>query len=239
MKNINTEKSEMNDICKKDSLDPNRMFIVLFIKRKAKTLAFQPYCQFYNSSVIDLTYEYQSLRTKMNDTACLLVQEINKCQLFIKESDTINFIELISFNKNDNQNIHSHLTFKYQSLRTKINDTSSLLQVREINSDTEEKVQSLEYQTVSETINTEKSKLVMELNDRNNIEICKVSLVPNYEIVNAENQQKEIESLTEDNRLLEDYLSNEHKEINKDILALQKKIDKFEKWHLSREFGEY
>ncbi|CAG8749960.1 24321_t:CDS:2 [Gigaspora rosea] len=270
MKNINTEKSEMNDICKKDSLDPNRMFIVLFIKRKAKTLAFQPYCQFYNSSVIDLTYEYQSLRTKMNDTACLLVQEINKCQLFIKESDTINFIELISFNKNDNrnitstistrkiENIYSHLTFEYQSLRTKMNDTSSLLQVREINSDTEEKVQSLEYQTVSETINTEKSKLVMELNDRNNIEICKVSLVPNYEIVNAgyedyifyekvkytineflENQQKEIESLTEDNRLLEDYLSNEHKEINKDILALQKKIDKFEKWHLSREFGEY
>src|SRR6185437_4484174 len=85
-KNINTEKSELNDICKKDSLVPNRMFIVLFIKRKAKTLAFQPYCQFYNSSVIDLTYEYQSLRTKMNDTACLLVQEINKCQLFIEES---------------------------------------------------------------------------------------------------------------------------------------------------------
>ncbi|CAG8631093.1 4303_t:CDS:2, partial [Racocetra fulgida] len=134
-----------------------------------------------------------------------------------------------------------------------MNDTSSLLQVREINSDTEEKVQSLEYQTVSETINTEKSKLVMELNDRNNIEICKVSLVPNYKIVNAgyedyifyekvkytideflENQQKEIESLTEDNRLLEDYLSNEHKEINKDILALQKKIDKLEKWHLNK-----
>ena len=83
------------------------------------------------------------------------------------------------------ENIYSHLTFEYQSLRTKMNDTSSLLQVREINTDTEEKVQSLEYQTVSETINTEKSKLVMELNDRNNIEICKVSLVPNYEIVNA------------------------------------------------------
>ncbi|RIB07044.1 hypothetical protein C2G38_2215591 [Gigaspora rosea] len=175
----------------------------LFIKRKAKSLSFQPYYQFYNSSSVI-------------------------------------------------ENIHSHLTFEYQSLRTKMNDTSSLLQVREINSDTEEKVQSLEYQTVSETINTEKSKLVMELNDRNNIEICKVSLVPNYEIVNAgyedyifyekvkytideflENQQKEIESLTEDNRLLEDYLSNEHKEINKDILALQKKIDKLEKWHLT------
>ncbi|CAG8852900.1 12387_t:CDS:1, partial [Gigaspora margarita] len=103
------------------------------------------------------------------------------------------------------------------------------------------------YQTVSETINTEKSKLVMESNDRNNIEICKV-LVPNYEIVNAgyenyifykkvkytidkflENQLKEIESLTEDNRSLEDYLSNKHKEINKDILALQKKIVKLEK----------
>ncbi|CAG8848585.1 41563_t:CDS:1, partial [Gigaspora margarita] len=47
-----------------------------------------------------LTFEYQSLRTKMNDTPSLL--EINKCQLFVEESDTMNFMEFISFNKNDN-----------------------------------------------------------------------------------------------------------------------------------------
>ncbi|KAF0536924.1 hypothetical protein F8M41_008766 [Gigaspora margarita] len=102
MKNINIEKSELNDISKKCSLVPNRMIIVLFIKRKAKILAFQ-------------SFEYQSLRTKMNDTACLLVQEINKCQLFIEESDTMNFMEFISFNKNDNS-MNSKKTIDYRNI---------------------------------------------------------------------------------------------------------------------------
>ncbi|CAG8613740.1 13953_t:CDS:2 [Gigaspora rosea] len=303
-KNINTKKSELNDICKKDSLVPNRMIIVLFIKRKAKTLAFQ-------------SFEYQSLRTKMNVTACLLVREINKCQLFIEQSDTMNFMEFISFNKNDSpmnskktidyrnipsttistrkigpinysihngllqinsvvseynqfykisnrmisdlfakalsfqpyyqfynsssviENIYSHLTIEYKSLRTKMNDTSSLLQVREIKSDIEEQVQSLVYQTVSEINNTEESELVIELNDSKND-----SLVSNYVVVNAdyedyifykkvkypineflENQQKEIESLTEDTRSLKDYLSNEHKYILEKIRTLRNDIE--------------
>ncbi|RIB13774.1 hypothetical protein C2G38_2040689 [Gigaspora rosea] len=284
----------------------------------------------------------------MNDTACLLVREINKCQLFIEQPDTMNFMEFISFNKNDiptnskktidyrnipsttistrkigpinysihnsllqinsvvseyNQfykisnrginekyystlsycrfnrmisdlfakalsfqpyyqfynsssvieNIHSHLTIEYKSLRTKMNDTSSLLQVREIKSDIEEQVQSLVYQTVSEINNTEESELVIELNDSKND-----SLVSNYVVVNAdyedyifykkvkypineflENQQKEIESLTEDTRSLKDYLSNEHKYIREKIRTLRNDIENLENWYLRREFGGY
>ncbi|CAG8630400.1 17637_t:CDS:1 [Racocetra fulgida] len=105
--------------------------------------------------------------------------------------------------------------------------------LREINSDNEEQVQSLEYQTVSETINTEKSELVVELNDIKSIDINKKdSLVSNYEVVNTddedeflENLQKGIESLNKDNRLLKDYLSHQHKDIYESIRALQKDIE--------------
>ncbi|CAG8495090.1 23565_t:CDS:2 [Gigaspora margarita] len=148
------------------------------------------------------------------------------------------------------ENNYSYLTFEFQSLRTKPNDTSNLLnntllQVREFNSDNEEQVQSLEYQTVSETINTVKTKLVVELNDGKTISIYKKdSLVSNY-IVNAgddeflENLQKGIESLNKDNRLLKDYLSHQHKDIHENIRALQKDIENLETWHLRKEFGDY
>ncbi|CAG8831704.1 17306_t:CDS:1, partial [Gigaspora margarita] len=156
------------------------------------------------------------------------------------------------------ENIYSYLAFEFQSLRTKMNDTSSLLkntllQVREVNSDNEEQAQSLEYQT----INSKKS----ELNNRKNIDIYKKdSLIPNCEVVaiNAddenyifykeekytideflESQQKEIESLYNDNHLLNDYLSHKYENIHEDILALQKDIDNLENWHLRGEFGEY
>ncbi|CAG8851632.1 30110_t:CDS:1, partial [Gigaspora margarita] len=38
---------------------------------------------------------------------------------------------------------------------------------------------------------------------------------------------------------LELYLSDEYKNIHKDILALQKDINNLENFHLKKEFGEY
>ncbi|RIB02672.1 hypothetical protein C2G38_2227218 [Gigaspora rosea] len=154
------------------------------------------------------------------------------------------------------ENIYSHLTFEYKSLRTKMNDISSLLQVREIKSDNEEQVQSLEYQPVFETINTKESELFIELSDRKSIDLCKND--PKYEVVNAdyedyifyrkvkypideflENQQNEIKSLTKNTRLLNDYLSNKYRDIREDILALQNDIEDLEIRYLKIEFGEY
>ncbi|RIB05802.1 hypothetical protein C2G38_2047303 [Gigaspora rosea] len=130
-----------------------------------------------------------------------------------------------------------------------MNDTSSLLQVREIKSDNEEQVQSLDYQPVFETINTE------ELSDRKSIDLCKND--PNYEVVNADyedyifyrkvkysideflkNQQNEIKTLTKDTRSLDNYLSNKHRDIREDILALQNDIEDLEIWYLMMEFGK-
>ncbi|CAG8832102.1 23109_t:CDS:1, partial [Racocetra persica] len=99
----------------------------------------------------------------------------------------------------------------------------------------------------------------VELNDRKSIDIYKKDLlVPNYEIVNAnnedyifykkakytindflENLQKEDKSLNKDNCLLNNYLFHEHKNIHEGILALQKDIENLEKWHLRKEFKEY
>ncbi|CAG8766540.1 18396_t:CDS:1, partial [Racocetra fulgida] len=93
-----------------------------------------------------------------------------------------------------------------------------------------------------------KSELVVELNDRKSIDIYKKdSLVPNYEVVNAddedyiflENLRKEAESLNKDNHLLNDYLFHKYENIHEGILALQKDIENLEKQHLRKEFGEY
>ncbi|CAG8818802.1 17987_t:CDS:1, partial [Gigaspora margarita] len=183
------------------------------------------------------------------------------------ESNTMNFMEFISFNKNNNPPSYKKTIYYCNIPSTTIStrkigtiNYSSLLQVREIKFDNEVQVHSLEYQTVSETINTEESELIIELNDKKSIDLCKNnSLVPNYIVENAdyededyifykkvkysideflENQQKEIESLTEDTHINDD-LSNKNKNIREDILALQNNIENLENWYLRREFGEY
>ncbi|CAG8807318.1 23105_t:CDS:2, partial [Gigaspora margarita] len=50
---------------------------------------------------------------------------------------------------------------------------------------------------------------------------------------------EEIKFLLEEGRRLESYLSDEYKNIHKDILALQKDINYLENFYLKEEFGEY
>ncbi|CAG8515917.1 5315_t:CDS:2, partial [Gigaspora margarita] len=115
-----------------------------------------------------------------------------------------------------------------------MNDTSSLLQ------------------TVPETINIEKSELDIELNNiyKNGSLVPNIIIISNYEVVAddedyifykeekytidefLENQQKEIESLYNDNHLLNNYLFHKYKKIHEGILALQKDINNLENWYL-------
>ncbi|CAG8852796.1 42177_t:CDS:1, partial [Gigaspora margarita] len=50
---------------------------------------------------------------------------------------------------------------------------------------------------------------------------------------------KQIKFLLEENHRLESYLSLEHENIHKDIIALQKNINNLENFHLREGFGEY
>ncbi|CAG8612768.1 8168_t:CDS:2, partial [Racocetra fulgida] len=143
---------------------------------------------------------------------------------------------LINLRHNDDSSSVIEDTDIDQSLRTtKTNDLSGLLfnnntsrmneiywlpQFQKLDFVNKNQVQSSEYQTVSETINTKNSDAVVELNDYIFYKEVKYTIDEFLE-----NMQKEIKFLKKNNRELDDYLSHEHETIDEGIRAIRRGIE--------------